>query len=83
MARLKREKSFNFESGLIELEKIVKDMEEGALTLEASLQRFGQAIHLLQQCQATLKQAEQHVQILLHKDQEVILEPFTVHESCV
>lgn len=73
--------AFDFEKGLIELEKIVEQMEQGNATLEVSLEQFGKAIHLLKDCQLTLKNAEQHVQILLNKGDKDILIPFEVNEE--
>ena len=81
MPKLKKNVGFDFEKGLIELEKIVEQMEQGNSTLEVSLEQFGQAICLLKNCQTTLKKAEQQVQILLNKEQKDILMPFEVDEE--
>ncbi|MES2998931.1 MAG: exodeoxyribonuclease VII small subunit [Pseudomonadota bacterium] len=78
---MKKNTEFDFEKGLITLEKIVEQMEQGNSTLEGSLEQFGQAIHLLQQCQTTLEEANQRVQILLNKDQKESLETFSVSEE--
>ncbi|MES2141791.1 MAG: exodeoxyribonuclease VII small subunit [Pseudomonadota bacterium] len=83
MPKTKKNAAFDFEKGLIELEKIVEQMEQGNSTLEVSLEQFGQAIHLLKNCQVTLKKAEQRVQILLNKDEKDILMPFEVNEELV
>lgn len=81
MPKVKKNAAFDFEKGLIALEKIVDQMEQGNSTLEVSLEQFGQAIHLLKNCQTTLKKAEQQVQILLNKEQKAILMPFEVDEE--
>jgi exodeoxyribonuclease VII small subunit len=81
MQKAKKNAEFDFEKGLTELEKIVTQMEQGNSTLEVSLEQFGKAVHLLKQCQTTLKKADQRVQILLNKNQKDILEPFTVNET--
>lgn len=81
MSKMKKNVAFDFEKGLIELEKIVEQMEQGNATLEVSLEQFGRAIDLLKDCQATLKQAEQKVQILLNKGQKDTLVPFEVDEE--
>ena len=55
----------NFEQALGELEALVAAMESGDMTLEESLQAFETGIRLTRECQQTLKQAEQKVQLLL------------------
>lgn len=67
----------NFEAALSELQNIVEKMEHGNLSLEASLSAFEQGIRLTQQCQKSLADAEQKVQILLQKSGEEVLAPFT------
>ena len=83
MPKTKKNTAFDFEKGLIELEKIVEQMEQGNSTLEVALEQFAQAVHLLKNCQTTLKDAEQRVQILLNKDGKDILMPFEVKEELV
>jgi len=53
-------------------------MEEGDLSLEASLQAFEDGVKLTRQCQQALSAAEQRVQVLLEKDGDLISEPFNV-----
>lgn len=53
-----------FETALAELESIVTRMESGELTLEQSLAAYKRGAHLLQLCQAALKDAQQQVRIL-------------------
>lgn len=66
----KEEKTFNFESSLHELEKLVDALENGDLSLEQSLQDFERGIHLTRACQSALTDAQQKVQILL-EDKEL------------
>jgi exodeoxyribonuclease VII small subunit len=54
----------NFESALAELEEIVATMEGGKLPLKESLAAYKRGAELLQYCQATLKDAQQQVQVL-------------------
>tara|TARA_Y100001936_G_C16080015_1_gene677021 strand:+ start:2804 stop:3058 length:255 start_codon:yes stop_codon:yes gene_type:complete len=54
----------NFEAGLAELENIVNSMEEGKMTLEASLLAHKRGTELLQYCQNTLQNAQQQIRIL-------------------
>lgn len=72
----KRKSSFDFEGSLGELEQIVGTMEQGDLTLEASLQQFENGIKLARACQKALTEAEQKVQVLLEKNGEEQLETF-------
>lgn len=61
-------KPLQFEAALVELNRIVSEMEEGKLSLETSLQQFEQGISLIRQCQTALKNAEQKVQLLMDQD---------------
>ncbi|CAN5443285.1 exodeoxyribonuclease VII small subunit [soil metagenome] len=54
----------NFETTLTELNQLVEKLEQGGLGLEESLQYFERGMSLSQQCQQSLKEAEQKVQIL-------------------
>lgn len=67
----------SFEQALTELETIVKHMDSGELSLEASLQSFEKGIGLIRQCQSQLQQAEQKVQQLLEAESGLILEEFS------
>ncbi|WP_198244045.1 exodeoxyribonuclease VII small subunit [methane-oxidizing endosymbiont of Gigantopelta aegis] len=68
-----------FEESLAELEQIVEQMEQGDCSLEQSLQAFERGIKLTRICQKALQEAEQKVHILLEKDGQQTLEPYT-HE---
>ena len=56
--------NMKFETALAELEKIVQDMENGHLPLEASIAAYRRGSDLLGHCQGLLKEAEQKNQIL-------------------
>ena len=68
--------SFQFEKALSDLEKLVKEMESGDLSLEKALAHFEQGIGLIRSCQHQLKVAEQKVNQLVEKDEQLVLEPF-------
>lgn len=55
----------NFESSLEALEKIVRELEQGDLPLEKSLELFEQGVRLSRECQERLSQAERRIEILL------------------
>ncbi len=76
MSQDKAENNLNFEAALDELNTIVEKMESGDLSLEDSLKQFERGIALTRKCQTTLKQAEQHVQVLVQTQQGDTLEAF-------
>jgi exodeoxyribonuclease VII small subunit len=54
----------DFETAIAELETIVKKLEEGDLSLEASLQLYERGVHLSRFCHARLEEAEHRIEIL-------------------
>lgn len=73
----KKSKTPDFETALEELEQLVEKMESGETTLEESLKDFERGIELTRTCQTQLKEAEQKVEILLQREGEAELEPFS------
>jgi exodeoxyribonuclease VII small subunit len=67
-----------FEEALGELERIVRDLEDGQTTLEESLARYEKGVGLLKQCYGQLRQAEQRISLLTGADPEgrPLLQPF-------
>jgi exodeoxyribonuclease VII small subunit len=59
----------NFETSLEELERIVRELEQGELTLEKSLELFEQGVKLSRECQDRLTQAERRIEILMRDNQ--------------
>lgn len=59
------EKTQTFESSLSSLEKIVRRLEQGDLSLEESLKLFEDGVKLSRECQERLNQAERRIEILL------------------
>lgn len=59
------EKKQTFESSLQELEKIVRNLENGDLALEESLKLFEDGVRLSRECQERLNQAERRIEVLL------------------
>ena len=58
-----------FETSLEELERIVRELEQGELTLEKSLELFEQGVKLSRECQERLNQAERRIEILMRDNQ--------------
>ena len=59
----------SFESSLEELERIVRELEQGELPLERSLELFEQGVKLSRECQDRLNQAERRIEILMRDSQ--------------
>jgi len=58
-----------FEASLEALEQIVRQLEDGDLPLEKSLELFERGIRLSRECQERLSQAERRIEILLRDNQ--------------
>ncbi len=58
-------KPVNLEKALADLESLVDELESGDLPLEKAMKKFEEGIKLTRSCQATLRDAEQKVKILL------------------
>ena len=72
----KTESQPNFEETLVELEKLIENLEEGELSLDESLSGFKHGIELTRQCQAALDNAQQTVELLTKNQDEDSLKPF-------
>jgi exodeoxyribonuclease VII small subunit len=70
-----------FEESLEKLEQITREMENGDLTLEASLKKFDEGIHLADFCTKKLDEAQKRIDILINKDGVISAEPFADHSS--
>lgn len=66
----------SFETGLQELETIVKELESGDLPLQRSLELFEQGMKVSDACRKQLEEAETRVEILIRKGDKVSAEPF-------
>jgi exodeoxyribonuclease VII small subunit len=67
-----------FEQALAELDRVVRELEDGQTSLEDSLARYEQGVHLLKQCHTQLRQAEQRILLVTAVDEAKgpTLEPF-------
>ena len=66
----------SFETGLAELEAIVKEMESGELPLERALELFEKGMQVSETCRKQLAEAETRVEMLVRRGQGVVAEPF-------
>jgi exodeoxyribonuclease VII small subunit len=76
----KKGKTVDFEQSLGELEAVVERLEHGELPLEEALKQFERGVELARSCQASLKQAEQKVEILLQKTPDAEPAPFDAED---
>src|SRR4028118_1682002 len=58
-------KNQTFETSLEDLERIVRRLEDGDLSLEESLKLFEDGVKLSRECQERLNQAERRIEVLL------------------
>lgn len=66
-----------FEEALKKLEKIVKELEEGNLSLDDSLKKYEEGIKLTSLCSKKLEGAKRKVEILVKKEGgKIESEPF-------
>ena len=77
----KADKTPSFEEGLEQLEQIVKDLENGDLPLEKSLELFEHGVKLSEACRKQLQEAEGKVEVLLRKEGRIEAAPFTLEDG--
>ena len=70
-----------FEASLDELEKVVKELETGDLSLDRSLELFERGVGLSDRCRKQLEEAETRVEVLLRKEGKLAAEPFRPEKS--
>ena len=64
-----------------QLEKVVKELEAGDLSLERSLELFERGMSLSDICRKQLEEAETRVEMLIRKDGKTTAEPFRPEKS--
>ncbi|SMC34833.1 exodeoxyribonuclease VII small subunit [Polynucleobacter kasalickyi] len=55
--------TINYEKAVVELEKLIADMESGKLSLEETLSSYKRGAELIKHCQSLLEQVEQQIKI--------------------
>jgi exodeoxyribonuclease VII small subunit len=65
-----------FEAALAQLESLVTRLETGDLPLDEALRTFEQGVRLTRECQGALASAQQKVQLLLQRGENLVLEDF-------
>ena len=61
----------SFEENMEKLENIVKELEEGNLDLEKSVEKFEEGMKISKTCNEMLEDAEKKISILLENDGEI------------
>lgn len=69
-------KEKSFEESLIELEQIVKELENGNVPLDDAITKFNEAMKIAKNCNDKLNKAEESVNKILNK--EGTLEDFKI-----
>lgn len=70
----------NFEESMEKLEDLAKELENGDLSLEESLNKFEEGMKLSKKCNEIIESAEKKITILLQKDGELKEENFIPEE---
>ena len=63
--------SKSFEEKMVDLEKIVTELEKGDLNLDDSVSKFEEGIKISKECNKILEEAEKKITILLNQDGKV------------
>ena len=61
---------FTFESGMDELETLVRDLENGALPLEESFQAFERGVALKKRLEKLLEEGDKRIRVLTESSEE-------------
>ena len=62
--------NFTFESGMDELETLVRDLENGALPLEESFQAFERGVALKKRLEKLLEEGDKRIRVLTESGEE-------------
>jgi exodeoxyribonuclease VII small subunit len=67
----------SFEAALAELDRVVRDLEDGQIGLDDSLDRYERGVGLIKRCYAQLREAEQRILLVTGgADGKPALQPF-------
>ncbi len=79
---MNKKADIKFEDALNSLEKIVKQLEEGEVSLDNSLKMFEEGIHLSRICAKKLEETEKKIEILVKtKEGDIIKKPFDLEKT--
>ena len=74
---ISEEQPVSFEEAMAELEQLVAQMEDGSLTLEASVAAYKRGSELVKYCTGQLDKVENQVKVL----EGELLKPFAANEA--
>ena len=66
----------SFETGLAELESVVKQLDSGDLPLDKALELFEKGMQVSEACRKQLEEAETRVEVLTRRGTGVQAEPY-------
>lgn len=69
-------KKQSFEEALKRLEAITRELENNDVSLEDTLKKFEEGMHLAEFCNVKLEDAQKRIDILVKKDGQLQTEPF-------
>ncbi len=69
-----KEDNISFEKAFERLEEILDCMNEGKISLDSSLKLFEEADGLIKKCQSNLSGAEQKIETLIKKRDQLVVE---------
>jgi len=72
-------KEAKFEENLKELETIIKELENGEIDLDSSIDKYTKAMKLVSACEKKLNEVEEKVNKILNENGE--LEDFSIEEN--
>ena len=79
---MNKKADIKFEDALDRLEKIVKQLEEGEVSLDNSLKMFEEGIYLSRICAKKLEETEKKIEILVKtKEGDIVKKPFDLEKT--
>lgn len=73
--------TLNFETALVELETIVRDLETGKTSLEESISAYERGVNLRTHCEKKLREAQAKIEkITVNTDGSLAVKPFEEQE---
>ena len=76
-----KKKNMDFEETIKKLEEIAKELENGDLDLETSVNKFEEGMELSKKCNTLLENAEKRITILLKDGNDIEEKNFTHEEN--
>jgi exodeoxyribonuclease VII small subunit len=71
------EKEERFEDSLARLEALIRELDNGDLALERSLEVYEESVTLLRKCQAKLDRVQTRIEVLERERDQVRVAPYT------